>query len=156
MALHVMMAVVCWTFAQLALFMPLLEHLTGRRQDLSMFDDVEGNLGMLLGFLLLTWTIAAVGEEAAYRGFVQTRATQVFGPGQVGTAAAVGLAAVLFGLAHTEQGAIGVALTTLDAVFFSWLRLRHGSLWAAALAHGVNNTIGLVAFYFVGPIHGLW
>jgi hypothetical protein len=24
------------------------------------------------------------------------------------------------------------------------------------LAHGFNNTIGFVAFFLVGPIHGLW
>jgi hypothetical protein len=29
-------------------------------------------------------------------------------------------------------------------------------LWAAVLAHGFNNTIGLVTFFFVGPIYGLW
>ena len=24
------------------------------------------------------------------------------------------------------------------------------------LAHGFSNTIGLIAFYFVGPIYGFW
>ena len=24
------------------------------------------------------------------------------------------------------------------------------------LAHGFSNTIGLVAFYFVGPLYGFW
>jgi hypothetical protein len=27
---------------------------------------------------------------------------------------------------------------------------------AAVLAHGFNNTIGLVTFYLIGPIYGLW
>ena len=34
---------------------------------------------MLLIFLALTWTLAAVGEETVYRGFIPTRIGEVFG-----------------------------------------------------------------------------
>ena len=50
---------------------------------------------------------------------------------------------------------IGVAVTTLDGVFLGWLRLRYGRVWAAVLAHGFSNTIGLVTFFLVGPVYGL-
>ena len=145
-----------WTVVQLALFMPVLEHLTGRRQDLSDFDTIHGNLPMLLVYLGLSWTLAAVGEEVAYRGYLLTRLREVLPPGTVGVALAVAGSSVLFGLAHTEQGVIGIALTTLDAIFFCWLRYRFASLWACVLAHGFNNTIGLIAYYLVGPVYGLW
>jgi hypothetical protein len=36
------------------------------------------------------------------------------------------------------------------------LRVRYGTRWAPILARGFNNTIGLVAFFFVGLIHGFW
>lgn len=156
MAVEVLGLVVAWTVIQLALFIPVLEHLTGSRQDMSAFTAVEGNLGTLAALLALSWTLAAVGEEAAYRGFVLTRAREVLGSGRLGTMAAIGVAAALFGLAHTEQGIIGIGLTFLDALFFSVLRFRYATLWAPVLAHGFNNTIGLTAFYFVGPIYGLW
>jgi hypothetical protein len=68
----------------------------------------------------------------------------------------VGVSSALFALAHTEQGMIGVVVTFLDALYFSALRWRFRTLWAAVLAHGFNNTIGLVTFFFVGPIYGLW
>ena len=45
---------------------------------------------------------------------------------------------------------------TLDAVALSWLRLHYGTLWAAVLGHGFNNTIGLVTFFLVGPVGALW
>jgi uncharacterized protein len=52
---------------------------------------------------------------------------------------------------------IGVVVTTLDAIFFSLLKQKYGgNLWAPVLAHGFSNTIGLVAFYFVGPVYGFW
>ena len=105
--------------------------------------------------LLLSWTLAAVGEEFAFRGYVQTRIREVL-PGSLGVLIAVLLSSALFGLLHTEQGAIGVALTTIDAIYFSVLRYRFHTLWAAILAHGFNNTIGMVSFYIAGPFYGLW
>jgi len=156
MAAQVLGLTLGWTALQLAVVIPILEHLTGRRQDVSQFADLEGNLGLLLALLALSWTLAAFGEEFAYRGYLQTRIRRLFPPGATGLAVAVLGSAVLFGLAHTEQGLIGVALTTLDAVFFSVLRYRYATLWAAVLAHGYNNTIGLVAYFLVGPIYGLW
>jgi membrane protease YdiL (CAAX protease family) len=145
-----------WTVLQLALFMPLLEHLTGKRQDVSQFAEVEGDLGLLLVLLALSWTLAAFGEEFAYRGYVQTRMRDVLPLGTAGLVTAVVLSSVVFGLAHTEQGVIGVALTSLDAVFFSVLRYGYQTLWAAVLAHGFNNTIGLIAYFLAGPFYGLW
>jgi uncharacterized protein len=42
-------------------------------------------------------------------------------------------------------------------VFFSWLKLKFdGNLWAAILAHGFYNSIGVIVFFFTGPIYGLW
>ena len=136
--------------------MPILNRITGERQDLSQFAGLQGNLGSLLIFLAVSWTLAAVGEEIVYRGYLPLRITDVFGANTVGILAAVVLSSVLFGLAHTEQGLIGIILTFLDALFFSFLRWRFKNLWAAVLGHGFNNTIGLVSFYLVGPMYGLW
>jgi hypothetical protein len=36
------------------------------------------------------------------------------------------------------------------------LRYRFQTLWAAILAHGFNNTIGMASFYIAGPFYGLW
>ena len=136
--------------------MPIVERATGQRQDLSQFADLEGDLPMLAGLLLLSWTLAAVGEEAAYRGYLLTRLRQLLGAGPASTVVAVLASSVLFGLAHTEQGQVGVALTFFDAIFFSVLRLRYGTVWAPVLAHGFNNTIGLTAYFLIGPVYALW
>jgi hypothetical protein len=120
---------------------------------------VQGNVGLLALLLAFTWTLAAIGEEVAYRGFLVTRLRELIGGDRAGAAATVvaaAVAALLFGWAHTEQGLIGVVTTCIDALFFTWLRFRYRSLWAAVLAHGFNNTIGLVAYFFVGPVYGLW
>jgi uncharacterized protein len=147
---------VAWDLLQLSLTKPILNRLTGERQDLSQFAGLQGSLGSLLVLLALSWTLAAIGEEIVYRGYLPRRVNDVFGENTAGLWIGVGLSSVLFALIHTEQGIIGVALTFLDALFFSFLRRRFRNLWAAVLGHGFNNTIGLTTFFFVGPIYALW
>lgn len=156
LALRMLAFALVWTVVQLGLLMPLANHVSGTRQDLSGFADVEGDLGLLLLFVALSWTLAAFVEEVAFRGYLQTRMRDVVGHGTVGTVLAVLVSSVLFGAVHSEQGLIGVLVVTLDAVAFSVVRYRFRTLWASVLAHGFNNTIGFVAFYFVGPVYGLW
>lgn len=91
-----------------------------------------------------------------YRGYLQKRLGDLFGSNTIGIILTVGNSSLLCGVAHTEQGIIGVLITTLDALFFSWLKLKcENNLWASILAHGFSNSIGLIVFYFVGLIYGL-
>lgn len=145
-----------WSLFQLAITMPIANHISGQRTDTSEFKNLQGNIGMLLGLLLLSWTLAAVGEELAYRGYLQTRLRELFGSGRIGLVVAVLVSSVLFGMTHSSQGVVGVLVISVDAVAFSVMRYRYKTLWASMLAHGFNNTIGFVAFYFVGPIYGFW
>lgn len=142
---------------KVGLLMPILNRLTGSTIDYSGFAQLEGNLGMLLILLAASWTLAALGEEIVYRGYLQKLLRDLFGSHPLGIWLTVGISSVLFGLAHTEQGMIGVTITAIDAVVFSWLKYKFGNnLWAAILAHGFSNSIGVIVFYFTGPIYGLW
>lgn len=156
LAIQVLGLSVAWTLVMVGLLLPALEHLTGLEQDVSPFVGLRGNPGMLALLLLATWLLAAVGEELAYRGYVLSRARELLPPGRGGAVTAVVLVSLLFGLAHTEQGVIGVTLAAIDGVFYSILRYRCQTLWAGVLAHGFINTIGLVSVFLVGPIRGLW
>lgn len=147
---------VLWSVFQLGFTMPVANHLSGQQQDLSGFDGLQGNLGMLLGLLLLSWTLAAFGEEIAYRGYLLTRLREAAGGDRLALALGILASSVLFGLGHTEQGLIGVLVVSLDAVAWSLLRVHYRTLWAPILAHGFNNTLGFITFFFVGPVHGLW
>jgi CAAX protease family protein len=156
MAVQVFGLSLLWTALTLAMIMPVVEHLTSQRRDVSQFAPLEGNLGLLLYLLVISWTLAAFGEEFAYRGYVQTRMRDVLPAGRTGLIIAVLLSSLLFGLAHTEQGIVGVILSGIDAIFFSILRYRYQTLWAAILAHGFLNTIGMIAYFIAGPFYGLW
>ena len=145
-----------WSVFQLGVTKPIANHLSGEKQDLSGFEGLEGNIGMLAVYLVLGWTLAAFGEELAYRGYLLTRVREALGGGRAALAVAVLVSSLLFGLAHGEQGLIGVFVVTLDALAWAGLRLHYKTLWASILAHGFNNTLGFITFFLVGPIYGLW
>ena len=145
-----------WTTIVFLLVMPVTEHLTGSTQDTSEFADLEGNLPLLLLFVALSWTLAALVEELAFRGYLLTRITDLAGTSPLVRSAAVVAVALLFALIHGEQGITGMVLVFVDAVFFGWLRYAYRSLWASVVAHGVSNTVGMVAFFLVGPFSAPW
>jgi len=157
MAAIVLLLMIVWSLFHLSVSMPILNRLTGTTQDLSSFENLQGDLANLAFLLLATWTLAAFGEEIVYRGYLQRRVRDILGDGREGIIVAVLLNSLLFGLAHIEQGVIGAALTAMDAVVFSVIKLKFDdNLWAAILAHGFSNTVGIVTFYFTGPIYGFW
>lgn len=96
------------------------------------------------------------GGGTRYRGYLLTRIQEAVGGGRLGTVVAVVASSVLFGIAHAEQGVVGVVVVTLDGVFFCALRYRYRTLWASVLAHGFNNTLGFLTFFAVGPVYGFW
>ena len=145
-----------WSLFQIGVTKPIANHVSGEKQDLSGFEGLEGDIGMLAAYLVLGWTLAAFGEELAYRGYLLTRVREAFGGGWMALVVAVLVSSLLFGVAHGEQGLIGVFVVTLDALAWAGLRLHYKTLWASILAHGFNNTLGFIAFFFMGPIYGLW
>lgn len=145
-----------WSLVQIGLLKPIVNHVSGTTQDMSQFTGLQGNPTMLLTWVALGWTVAALGEELAFRGFVLTRTTKLVGSAGLRLVIAILLTSVLFGLLHTEYGVVGVVASAVDAVFYSVLRYRYQTLWASILAHGFINTIGFVTFFLFGPIYGLW
>jgi membrane protease YdiL (CAAX protease family) len=145
-----------WTLLNVAVLIPVTNHLSGTRQDVSAFADLQGDVGLLALYLAASWVLAALCEEVAFRGYLLTRLTDVLGSGASRTVVAVLVSSVLFGLPHAEQGPVGVVAAGLAGVAFSVLRYRCGTLWAPVLAHGFDDTVGFTWFFLFGPFYGLW
>lgn len=127
---------------------PIIERLTGERPDLSDFRSLVGNLPAALGMLALVWTLAAFGEEMAYRGYVLERAAALGHHSPAAYVAAMVVVSLLFGLGHLYQGVSGVAGSVVSGLLFGVLYLKGGrNLWLPILAHGFSDTIGLVLIY---------
>jgi membrane protease YdiL (CAAX protease family) len=122
---------------------PILTKLTQTPIDLSHFDTLPGNLGVLAGWLLLSWGLAAFGEEMAFRGYLLNRLADLFGNHRWIWLAGLLGSAILFGLGHLYQGITGVLETFVFALFLGWLYLSSGrNLWYPIIVHGVANSIG--------------
>lgn len=147
---------VAWTLVNVAVLIPVTNHLSGTRQDVSAFADLEGDLALLALYLAASWLLAAFCEEAAFRGYLLTRLTDRLGPGRLQLVVAVTGSSVLFGLLHTEQGVVGVIAAALAGVVFCVLRYWFGTVWAPVLAHGFDDTLGFTWFFLFGPFYGLW
>ena len=127
---------------------PVLHALTGKYPELSMFDDLVGNLTLLFILLGLNLVLAAFGEELVWRGYALPRAAEMFG----GTKAAwiVALVAVnaVFGLAHLYQGEAGIIQATVQGVLLGLLYLATGrNLLAPIAAHFTANSCDFVTMY---------
>lgn len=127
----------------------LLVALTGVYPDLHEFDELVGNLPLLLVLLAANLVLAALGEELVWRGFALPRVAELLGGSRAAWAAALVLVNAGFGLAHLYQGATGVVEATLAGVLLGALYLASGrNLVVPMAAHFVSNTIDLTVIYF--------
>lgn len=127
---------------------PLWEQLFGAGRDLNRFKDVGGSVSALVATLALSWTFAAVGEELTFRILLMRGLAYALGDSRIAFGAALVLQAAIFGLVHAYQGPAGIAGATISGLVFGALTLAaRGSIWPAVLAHGFNNTIGLLQLF---------
>ena len=127
---------------------PQLVALLGEARDLERFAEVEGSVSSLASLLAVSWTFAAFGEELAYRIVLMRGSSFVLGDTRTALGVALVLQAAVFGLAHAYQGPTGIAGSAISGLVFGAVTLAgRWSIWPAALAHGVNNTIGIFELY---------
>jgi len=127
---------------------PFWERFFAGGRDLGRFRALPGDTGELVRLLALSWTVAAFGEELAFRILLLRGIAFGFGDDRRAAAVALVLQALIFGLVHLYQGPAGVLATTLNGLVYGGLVLAaRGSIWPAVLAHGTVNTIGLWRLY---------
>lgn len=140
---------------ELFITQPLLVKWLGKQPDLEVFRDVTGNLQHALIYIVLSWTLAAFGEEMVYRGYLMNRVADLFN--RTRTAWIISLIAVHvgFGLAHAYQGATGVIDEGLMGVLLALMYLATGcNLSVSIIAHGVGDTIDFLLI-FLGRYPGM-
>lgn len=136
-------------FAGTYMVEPLVARLTtGVLPDVSQFRTLVGNEAVLAFWLVISWTLAAVLEEVAYRGWILTRCAELGGCSRGAWLAGLLVSSALFGAVHAYQGVSGMVATGLTGVVFGATYLATGrNLWAAVIAHGTLDTAGFVMMY---------
>jgi membrane protease YdiL (CAAX protease family) len=127
---------------------PLLVHLLHKEPDLSVLAAVRGNLKLLTILIVLAWTVAAVGEEVVYRGYLMNRVADLFPPSATATAISLVIMSIIFGFAHAYQGVTGIVDEGFMGLLLGLMYLAGGrNLLIPITAHGVQDTIDVVLLY---------
>lgn len=84
---------------------------------------------------------AGISEEMLCRGLLIAAGIGIFGMSPLWAAVA---AAAVFGTGHAYQGPIGIVITGVAAVLFTWLYFSTGSLLLGMAVHAVIDIRGLV------------
>jgi membrane protease YdiL (CAAX protease family) len=115
--------------------------------DLRLFSDLlQGDTAI---FALIAIGIGApLSEELLFRGFLFSGLAKSR-LGLVGTGI---LTALFWTLLHVGYSIFGLIEVFAIGLYFSWLLVRTGSLWAPMFCHAVYNTvIGLVLYFVTLP-----
>jgi hypothetical protein len=120
--------------------------------DMSGYDYLQGNLPMLLLALAGVYIVSSFGEEVIYRGFLINRLAEIGRRGKAAWGIAVGISAVVFGLAHFSWGIVGVVQSVFMglALGIAYLVTKR-NLAVLILAHGYIDTLLLVQMYAAAP-----
>ena len=117
-------------------------------QDLSSYEGIEGNNGLLAIYLTVSWTTAGFGEELIFRGFLMAGLARIFGNTRAAWVMALVVTNVLFGLIHIRTGWGGVVSTGVNGALLAGVYLlSRRSIWAAWIAHSMANTVSFLLIY---------
>jgi len=127
---------------------PLLTKIFHRGPDLHELDRLVGNWKLLVLAVVLSWALAAFGEETVYRGYLTNRVAGIFGGSNNAWIVAAVLVTLLFGLAHFPQGPTGVTENIIDGGILAAIYFATGrNLWAPIIAHGITDTVDVLLIY---------
>jgi membrane protease YdiL (CAAX protease family) len=109
------------------------------------------NVFLLLGYGAISSTTSGLGEEIGWRGFLFPSLFQLIGPVRAilisGLIWAFWHYPGILGSNYNSGGPAWVALVCFTwmviggAAIFGWLRVKSGSVWPAAIAHGSHNLL---------------
>lgn len=140
---------------ELLVTQPLLVRVIGKMPDLSDLQALRGNAKVFLLFLLLTWTLAAFGEEMVYRGYLISRVAGLGNKSRTAWIVSLVLISALFGFGHLDQGITGQIENGIDGLLLGLLYLACGrNLWAPIIAHGITDTVD-IALMYLGKYPGM-
>jgi len=134
---------------------PLLVRLTHHWPDLSDFQGLRWNWKLLPLALLLTWTLAAFGEEMVYRGYLMNRVADLFHRWRGKWILSLLAVSIVFGFAHLYQGVTGVVENGIDGLLLGVIYLRcDRKLSVPIVAHGITDTVDFLLI-FIGKYPGM-
>ena len=130
----------------------IMANITGIHESANMsgYDYLKDNIGMLLLTLGGVYIVSSFGEEVIYRAFLINRISELGQETKKATIIAVILSSIIFGLVHYEWGPMGIVQTGFMglALGICYIKLKR-RLWILILAHAYMDTILMLQMYMV-------
>ena len=146
---------ISYQYFSLYILEPLVARLTGDLPDVRQFAPLIGNTFFLFLSIIVSWTLAAFGEELVFRGYFMNRVVDLVGSTRVGWLISLIVVSILFGIVHLYQGTSGIIVVSLTGMLLGSLYLVTGrNLWLPIIVHGVNDTVAFILI-FLGKYPGL-
>ncbi len=113
----------------------------------------EASPSMLLAAVLVIGLAAGFCEEIFFRGYMQTRLRERWGPWP-----AIAITSAAFGLVHIDP--FHTTFAFLAGISLGWMTELTGSIRPAMAAHAVNNSLSILLTWLLAeplstPVHGL-
>jgi membrane protease YdiL (CAAX protease family) len=106
----------------------------------------SGENPSLLFNIILFALVPAICEEFAFRGVIQSQIVKMFGNVHLG----IWVSAIVFSAIHMQF--YGFIPRMLLGAVFGYLVIYSGSIWAAVLAHFVNNSLAVLSVHVYGNL----
>ena len=125
---------------------PLLLQLTGEMQPpVAELASLPGNLVYFLLLLIGIWLLAAIGEEAVYRGHVLNRLVDLLGHSKMGWGIGLVVNSFMFSMGHGLFNRSVILGGSLIGLIEGGLYLAsRRNLWLAIVFHGTWDTVFLI------------
>ena len=129
----------------------IMANITGipEATDMTGYNYLKDNIGMLLLTLGGVYIVSSIGEEVIYRAFLINRISEFGSNSKNGKLAAVIISSIIFGFAHYSWGPMGIVQTGFMglALGLSYLYLKK-KIWVLIFAHAYMDTILMLQMYF--------
>lgn len=99
------------------------------------------SVGRLIIAILLIGVLTGIGEEFIFRGTIQ----RLISERNTNIHVAIWITAIIFSAIHFQP--LGFVPRMLLGAYFGYLLSWSGSLWLPVLAHALNNSIAVIAYY---------
>ena len=127
---------------------PLLARLLGKMPDLSDFADMVGNIKIFAIYLVLVWTLGALGEEIVYRGYLMNRVAGLFRNTRAAWVVSLVAVSIVFGCGHLDQEWTGMIENIWNGLLLGALYLACGrNLAVPVIAHASTDTLDFILIY---------
>jgi membrane protease YdiL (CAAX protease family) len=128
----------------------IMANVTGIPESANMsgYDYLKDNIGMLLLTLGGVYIVSSFGEEVIYRAFLINRISELGLDTKKGRIIVIILSSIIFGLVHYEWGPMGIVQTGFMGLALGICYIKFKKrLWILILAHAYMDTILMVQMY---------